>query len=370
MRLKLKVVVTIIVSIIIGLLIIFFFDKYNKNTLSGELNILVNDSNYEYINSVSEKFMKENPKVNIKINSVKDSNYDKELEKDISKGKTNDIALAYSEKIDELLKEKVDLLDFSDVIKTYKMNFSKRSLQGVYKENSYKGVPFESYPLALYLREDLLKEYGYSFEDIKTWDEVIDMGKDIYKKSDGKIKALNATGSDYKYLEILVFMQNLEKTNDFKKAKEESNKFLEKLIKDNILSLNEETGFVGRINSIDVINEIEDLSVKCKWTTNSAPSTEVSGNRFFVRNGYNIIAFNKDYKKNNLAKEFIIYLTNDTEDSLKYTLKGDIFSSYIYTYRNSDIEKEVKNFYKKSPFVILSNILEKAPELKEIKETK
>lgn len=50
------------------------------------------------------------------------------------------------------------------------------------------GIPFDSGVTGLYVRTDLLEEAGYSVDDLVdiTWDEYIEIGKDVYKETDTK----------------------------------------------------------------------------------------------------------------------------------------------------------------------------------------
>ncbi len=60
----------------------------------------------------------------------------------------------------------------------------KRELVKLY--DNFIAVPYTVEPVALYYRKDLLEKYNINSEDIKTWDDFIKAGEEIYKKAMGK----------------------------------------------------------------------------------------------------------------------------------------------------------------------------------------
>ena len=182
-------------------------------------------------------------------------------------------------------------------------------------------MPLTSRPLGLYLREDLLEEYGYKSDDFNTWDDVIRIGNDIYNKSNKSVKILNATNQDYYDLLDLLIMQNLDKEKD--KVKEDVNSQLEALDNNNILNRSNNKEYLGKISSINGLKETLDSDEK--WRIVTPPSNGLGKNKFFSSKG--------------------------TED---------FFSSYLYTYKDKDIENPIDNFNGQNPLIVLSNIEEKA----------
>ena len=74
-----------------------------------------------------------------------------------------------------------------------------------------------------YLREDMLAQYGYTYEDINTWDDLKRVGKDILEKTSGEVRILNGVGQDYEDIISLLVMQAMEGSNDKGKIEELSN---------------------------------------------------------------------------------------------------------------------------------------------------
>jgi multiple sugar transport system substrate-binding protein len=217
--------------------------------------------------------------------------------------------------------------------------------------------------LALYIREDMLKTYGYTRDSINTWEDFIRIGKDIYAKSNGEVKILNATGQDYEDLLDLLTMESL---NDEKKAEQiklEVQNIVNSLKDNNILNLEDGGKFLSRISSINGMKELAALDEECQWSIGNVPSIKAGANKFFASEGDNLLILNQDSDNEKLVEKFITYVVTNNEEAIKYVKAGKFFSSYLNTYSSKDIEEQVKNFVGQSPLVVLSNIEEKTPEI-------
>lgn len=364
MKGKMKTAGIFIITVIVSLLIINYFSRDRNNTVSGEITIWGDENTYGYINELASDYMKNNKRTKIKVEKVNSKDYFNKII-NIKKKDMPNIAQFNSLDMSKLVSKGIELANEWNLINTYKMNFSNSRLQEVNINGKILGVPFTSRPLVLYLREDVLNKYGYSSEDINTWNDLTKISEDIYKKSKGKYKGLNGTGQDYKDLLTLLIMQNMEYNKDKDKIIKSVNKEMNSLKKDNILTSSNDEGYFGKISAIRGMKAIEDLNEKCIWTANNPPSAEIGSNRFFVAQGENFVVLNSDSDNSKLIKSFLEYISNNTKIALNYAIKGEIFPSYIFAYKSKDVEEQIKNFKGKSPLVVMSNISKKAPKIAE-----
>lgn len=362
MKNKIRAMLIFVITIIISVVIINFFSDDRHNKITGEITIWTNNKAYDYINELANNYMRNNKKTNIKIKNVGNK---KCLNKIVSLSKEDmpNIVLFDNEEIIKLMKEnKIKPEDQSNLINTYKMNFSNSRLQEVTVDDKIVAVPLTSRPLVLYLREDILNQYGYSNDDINTWDDLIKVSEDIHKKSNGKYRGLNGIGQDYDDLKTLLIMQNMQ----YESNKEEIIKNVEKALKNfddkNIITKNSEEGYFAKISSINGMKLIEELKTKCSWTANNPPALKIGSNRFFIAQGQNLVVLNSNTNKE-LIDSFLEYVSNNTNIALKYALSGDLFPSYVYAYKSNKVEDPIKNFNGKSPLVVMSNISKKAPKI-------
>lgn len=365
MKLNFKAILIFIVAVFLSILTINHFSQ-NKNTnLSGKITIWATENTYPYIEEAAKKFEESHKRVSINVSNVNSKNYYNNLINTNKKDLPNIVELNSSKLSDLANKHTISVSDEGNLVNTYKMNFPDNRIQQVVVNDQILGVPFTSRPLVLYLREDVLKQYGHTNSQINTWNDLINVSKDIYKKSKGKYKGLSGYNEDIKDLESLLIMQNMEYNVSNTDVENNVKNTIKKLKDDNILGKNDKDGFFGRISSINGMKELMAINEKCIWTANNVPAAKTADNRFFNAEGENFAVLNSDENNIVLINAFLEYITNDTELALKYVKEGKFFSSYLYTYKNKEIEKEVKNFEGKSPLVVMSNIYKKAPKIKE-----
>lgn len=360
MKEKIKIVVIIAIIIVASLVMINKFEANHGEKISGRLEIWVNDNEYTYISTVAESFKEKHKDVDIDIKEINSKNYYDDVVNSIKAKEQPDIAILNSDELYNLVnKEKIYPIDLGGTISTYNMNFGKNRLEQVHFDKKYYGVPLTSSPLILYARSDLLNQYGISNNDLNTWNDVITEGKKIFKASNGKVKLLSGIGVDYKNLEELILLENMKKNLTEQEIVSNTNNMLEKLKKDNIIASSENEEYAAKIGSINQMKELQAIKEKCNWTANNPPSLVVGSNKFYEGIGENLVTLKESNKS--LSEAFIAYLSNDTKVSLEYTLSGNMFSSYLYTYKDVQIEDKVNNFSGKSPLVVMSNIEKNAP---------
>ena len=354
--------------VLIVFLLLFNNNKDEKN-IKGKIVVWADESSYEYLNSIAQEFMISNSKCQINVEKINKDEYVSKVKEALELEKLPNILKLDNKKRNQLIEDtegEISLKDNQDFINNYSNNFTPRMEQEITIDNKVIGIPFTINPIVLYLREDILAKYGYTYENINTWEELITMGKDVYTKSEGKIKILNATGRDYQYLVSLLIMQAMEETTDEDLINKMVNEKLQRLKNENILNVDTSGGFLARISSIEGMTEIAALSVECKWTANNAPSTSYGSNRFYAAEGENLLILNKDSNSENLLVEkYIAALTTNTKNMRLYINDSSLFLSYLSAYKNKDIERQVNHFDDKSPLVVMSNIMQKAPSLKD-----
>ncbi|WP_294393033.1 ABC transporter substrate-binding protein [uncultured Clostridium sp.] len=337
-----------------------------EQVLRGKIEIIAYESTYDYLVECADKFMELNDKTDVIVKKI----YDKdEILEEINNNKITYIAQINRSDFDSIELEKSNYLEEQDnILNNYSKNFAKYRLGQVKYDDNSIGIPFLSRPLALYVREDMLEQYGYSREEMNTWDDVIKIGMDIYEKSKGKVRILNATGQDYDDLVSLLIMEYMSKDSDKEHVKSQVSAMLDALNNKNILNLYDGGEFLCRISSINAIKEIAAIDVECTWSVGNVPSISHGTSKFYGNEGDNLVVLNYITENNKLAEKFITYVMTNNSDAVNYVAQGKFFSSYLYTYKNKDIEIMPKNFVGNSPLVILDNIEEKANSIDDYSE--
>lgn len=360
MKNKIKYAILFIIILIIGIISINLYQPNKEQPLKGKIEVLAYDGTYDYLTKSAEKFMNLNPKTTVEIKKIYSRNEIPE-EIDDKKNKVTYIAQMNRSDFDILDFEKENYLEGQqDILNTYSKNFAQYRIEQTKYDDIFIGIPFTSRPLALYIREDMLKEYGYSTGQMNTWSDVIKIGKDINEKSNGQVRIINATGQDYDDLVSLLVMQYMNKNLSNEEMKTQIQKMIDDLSSNNILNFTEGGEFLGRISSVNAIKEIAAIDVKCEWTIENVPSLSPGASKFFGAEGDNLVVLNNVEDNRKLVEKFITYIITNNSDAITDVTEGKFFSSYLYTYKNKDIEVTPNNFVGNSPIVVLDNIEEKA----------
>ena len=366
MKNKIKYAVAFSILFVIGIISINLFEPNKEQQIGGSIELLVNENSYDYLVECANNFMKLNDKTLISIKKLESYNQITDKVQENTKIKVPNIA-----QIDRFNFEKLKLNDYEyynkddKILNNYAKNFSKyRVAQVKYGDNSI-GIPLTSRPLAFYVREDMLKQYAYEIDSMNTWEDVIRIGKDIYAKSNGKVSIINATGQDYEDLLDLLTMDSFSDDKSIDEIKLEVQAIIKRLKDNNILNLQNNGEFLARISSFNAMKDIIEIQENCEWSTVNVPSIRAGSNKFFASEGDNLLVLNQNTDNEKLIEKFITYVITNNKDTVKYVKEGKFFSSYLYTYSSKEIEESVKNFVGKSPLVVLSNIEEKTPEIKD-----
>lgn len=360
MKNKIKYAIVFFIILGLGIVSINLFNPQKEQQVKGHIQILVTDKTYDFLTLCANKFIEINPKTTITITKMDNSSEIEELIENTVKTKLDNAGEMDRFTLENIGMDKLKAYENgNELLNTYEKNFAKYRIQQVEYNGSAIGVPLTSRPLVLYLRDDMLNQYNYNRSDFNTWDDLIRIGKDIYEKSKGTVRILNATGQDYKDLVDLLIMQNMDNdlTEDDIIAKVNSK--IEELRNNNILNLNNDGEFLARISSINAMKEIEAIKEQCEWSAGMLPSLYAGTNKFYSADGSNIVVLNENADNKRLIDKFITYVMTNTKDGIQFVENGDFFSSYLYTYKSTDIENPVNNFNGTSPLVIMSNVEEK-----------
>ena len=98
-----------------------------------------------------------------------------------------------------------------NIILTYNKTFKESRLQEVKVDDNYNAIPFESNPIALFVRNDILDQYGYKVSDINTWNDLIKIGTEIKSKTSGEFNLFSNEDKDNINLLITAQLVDSEK---------------------------------------------------------------------------------------------------------------------------------------------------------------
>ncbi|WP_195265824.1 MULTISPECIES: ABC transporter substrate-binding protein [unclassified Clostridium] len=356
MKIKRRLLIYLIIIIFTVLMVNKLVINTNDHTIKGNISIWVEDKYYSYFTSIAKEFEENNKKVSIKIVSVKKEDYLYKIINTSPNESPNIVHLDFNEL--NIIRDRINFTNENkEIIDTYNKNFNNTRLEEVKINDNYYAIPFTSNPIALYLRSDILKKFGYKVEDINTWGNLIDIGKDIYTKSNGDINIFSS--QDKENIRLLLSAQLV----DYEEKNYENNE-----INDIINSIYNESfindnNYLCRISSIDFYSELINQAIDGVWECKNPPSFNIGENKFYDIGGENLVALNIEDNKE-VIKSFISYASTNKELLSKEMFECNFVPSSLYSLRTKYISKECEKLEGSSPFLILSNIVERAPEIK------
>lgn len=254
-------------------------------------------------------------------------------------------------------------LDVTDIVKPEEANFAEAPLSMVKHatDGKYYAVPWDVGPSAWMYRVDVFEEAGVNVEDVKTWDDYIEMGKTIKEKTGKYVFGypLSFSGMPdeiYLYLqqqngqfidaEGKVNLNTPEMVKAFEtllKAREEGvvldlpdvwNDRIKAAAADELVSLPYAVWYVGTMK-----NSIADSAGK--WRITGLPGFKGLGENASI--GGSILAISKTTKNPELAKDFLKFaLMTDAGNDIN--LEYGLFTSYAPSY-NSAAYKAVEPYF-------------------------
>lgn len=357
MGIRKKIIFLVSAVFFIIFLINLVFCKSNRGELKGEIVVWTEESYYSYFIKIANEFEKSNKKINIEVISVDGEEYLDKILNTNQKDLPNIVQLNFLE-IDKV-KDKINFIqENKDIVETYNKNFKDSRLQEIKIDEDYYAVPFESNPIALYVRKDILYEYGYGISDLNTWNDLISIGNEIKAKTSGEINLFSER--DKNNIALLIISQLVDHKNNIY-TKEDILKEISKICNDEYVT--EDNNYLYRIASLDFYKDmIEDNSIGI-WECKNPPSFNVGENKLYDLGGKNLVALNVD-KNREAIKEFIAFAATNKELLSKELLYNNFFPSSLYSLNVKEKEGKKENIEGSSPFLILINIVERAPSIK------
>lgn len=327
----------------------------NKGELRGEIVVWSSEVYYDYFIDIANEFEESNRKVDVKVISVKEEEYLDKIRNTNEKDLPNVVQLNFLE-IDKI-KDKIDFLqENQNIIETYKKNFKDSRLQEVEINDEYYGIPFTSNPIILYVREDVLSKYGYEVHELNTWNDLIRIGNEIKIKTSGEVNLFSH--KDQNNIELVLISQLVDNNIN---SKESILKEINKIY--NEIFVTEDNNYLYRIASLDFLNNIINDKSIGMWECKTIPSYKVGENKFFDIGGKSLVALNVN-KNREAIKEFISFSATNKDLLSKELLDIKFFPSSLYALNVKEKELGKENIKGNNPFLILVNVAERAPSIK------
>lgn len=274
-------------------------------------------------------------------------------------------------------------LDKSDV---QWADFGEEKLSYSTIKGKHYGVPVDNGTVVCAYRTDLLKECGYTIDDLTgvTWDKFIEIGEKVHKKTGKYLLSMDGAGNDLPYM-----MLQAEGVSQFENGKvnltknDTVKKIIDKIVemkqKDVLYLANDWSDYTdqtiigdmvcGVMNGNWIIPTIKQVKKnEGKWAITSMPT--LSGEEGYASNGGSSLYITSNCRKQDLAKDFLAYTFGGGEGKQmtydKALEDGGVITTCISAGKSEVYNKGVKYFGDQP---IYSKIVEMSAKVKVVEQS-
>lgn len=338
--------------------------------LTGSISIAVDNGNEQIIKSASEKFMSNNPKVNIKIQPVDTVSL---LSSKGEAYKNYDLYMTGEENLQKILNLNSKLFyDLSNNITQEKGSIAKNFTPNNSYNGKIYGYPWYTYSYVIYYRQDLFKDAGISIEDIKTWQQFIDASAKVNKATGKKILTQESSGNIYS---IMLNQLRGDYVDENGKSLISSNASLKALTVESSLysgallySSSNISNEIKNDKVMAVLGNSSDMSLipqgnpnlKGKWKLIQLPAFEPGGNRSVTFGGSSML-LNNSSKNSKLTLDFLQFCSNDKDVNIMLSKSFGTVPICIDVSQSEDLKKPNDFFNNNNVYELYENIGRLAP---------
>jgi len=319
--------------------------------------------NIPVLEKAEEEFAKEHPGFTLKITEIGTPDVYKKITTSLQAGGKGlpDIMLVEDDRVQGYLnsfpKAFMNVTEKGFDKQEEKFPDFKKELLSV--DGNMYGFPFDAGPTGIFYRTDLFKEAGIDANTIETWDDFVEAGKVLKKKTGVALTGIDVNGDDGIYRAMLNQQGTFyfDKEGNIDLTSDASKKAMDVIQKITDADLNNSiTGWDGWISALangkvatapsggwltgSLMQQAPDL--EGKWGVIQLPAMEAGGNRAANWGGSNYMISAKSPNAD-LAYDFMEYFS--TSDEVQQSaMEGGLFPSLNTLYGSETFKEPVSYF--------------------------
>lgn len=327
------------------------FSSFFEDKPYGQFTIWADGVYYPYLNDVAKKFMQHNKLIEIEVKLVDSENYIvKYLKNTVNKSVDipSAVVLKGSSMLNVYKDNKDSFRNVNSEIFELSSSYTESRVHEVKINKNMYGIPLSSSPMVLVIDEKKLIEYGYTKENLKTWEEVCTVGSEIYSKSNGKDVLFKMNKQQCIELFEILVMQLKNNDEYFYLSDYNSTISRAKLIINNLktkhaLQITEKSS--NSVAGIGTYKDIIELSGKNndkEYVITNVPAANIGGNTFVSGEGSNLIVTEQSENISGLV-QFLKYLSTD-KNAIEGLKEYNIFPALRNVYNIKLFDKKYSAF--------------------------
>lgn len=347
--------------------------------LSGEIEVWAWNVAAAALQLAADDFMEMHPDVEITVRDIGDSDLYERMTVGMGSGGSGlpDVSIIHSDELAGYVEQfpnqftHLGELGFDEHMDKF-VDFKAEVVTN--SDGEIVAMPWDIGPAAVFYRVDLFEEAGVNPEDIETWDDYIEAGKQIKDATGVDMLPIEVSSADRVYGLILNQLGGSYYTDEeeIDIASQESIQAMEivkKMYDNDIVAVANDwdamAGLVanGNVASIPIgvwysgtiMDQAPDL--EGKWDAFELPAVEVGGNRAANTGGSDLI-IPSSTDNPELAYAFAEYFVTNDEAQVNALREYGLFPSLLSSYDDPFFEEEVEYFNNSPIFSMFSDIAE------------
>lgn len=338
------------------------FTSFFEDKPYGQFTIWADGEYYSYLNDEAKQFMQKNKLIEIEVKLVDSESYiEKYLKNTASSNSMPSAVVLKGSSMLSIYKDNKDALrNVNSEISDLSGNFTDARVNEIKINKNMYGIPLSSRPMALILDAEMMSEYGYTKEQLMTWNDICTVGKNIYTKSNGKdvLFSMNKQQCIELFNILVMQLKNNDEyfyLSDYNTTISRAKIIIDELKDSHALKITEkEASSIGDIGTYKDFIKISAKNNEKKYVIANIPASNIAGNTFISSEGVNLVVTEQSQNISGLV-EFIRYLSED-KPAIEGLKEYNIFPAVSEVYDIKLFDKKYSVFYDDKILSRLSSI--------------
>jgi lactose/L-arabinose transport system substrate-binding protein len=353
----------------------------SNDTLEGKVLVWTSASEQGIVEDYINKFKQEHNKVVVENVYINQEELESKLKSALEYPDNKPDIMILSEASINIIKKYYSAFgEFSETLDRPKSQMLKDKASFISSNGKFLAVPWYIAPTVMFYRRDIFQDAGINVENIKTWNDYMEVGKKLLEKTEGKVKLLpfdvtkdsnlfrrmlNQLGGSYYDKEGKLQLSSLAAMKSMLTIKGlyEQNLCYDASSVDEVIAAAQNDEIATIPFSTEIISGFKEKLTEqsSKWGVMYMPAFEAGGGTASIaKTTYMVIS--KDISHYEAASAFKDFLQNNKEIEEEYITKKGLFPFVSELYEQSFVDEGDIYFNNQKIWRYILEIIKEAPE--------